>query len=93
MKEKLIEEIDTILCDYYEAATNGKRCCEEVQAFMGNKDWADTILFRVFEVLKSNGHVVDLTDKEELANPKCSCVDNGPYACVVHRPMDLRGQF
>lgn len=93
MKNKLIEEIDGILCDYYEAASNGKRCCEEVQAFMGNKDWADTILFRVLEVLKANGQIVDLVNKEEMANPKCSCVNNDPYACVVHRPIDMRGQF
>lgn len=46
LKEKLIDEINDILCEYYEAATNGHLCTEEIQAFMGNKDWADTILYR-----------------------------------------------
>lgn len=51
MREQVLREIENILCEYYEAATDGHICDEEAQKMMGNKDWADTILYRVFNEL------------------------------------------
>lgn len=52
-RAEAIEEISDILCDYYEAATNGHLCDEEAQKLMGNEDWADTILYRIEQYKKS----------------------------------------
>ena len=51
MREKILQEIEDILCDYYEAATDGRICDEEMQKLMGNSDWADLVIYRIFATL------------------------------------------
>lgn len=51
MRKEILKEIEDILCDYYEAATDGHLCTEEIQKMMGNEDWADTILYRIMVTL------------------------------------------
>lgn len=51
MRKQILKEIEDILCKYYEGATNGTVCDEEIQRLMSNSAWADIILYRIMVTL------------------------------------------
>lgn len=87
-KSKILDLIEEVLCDYYEAATDGHVCTTEAQEFMGNRDWADAILFRILNELHTMPTPYVWDYKNGIATEaKCTCTKDGPSGCLIHRPM------
>ena len=93
-RSEALEIINGILCEYYEAATDGKLCDDEAQDIMGNLDWSDDILFRLERAGMlppkpktnlngfPNNQVGNVWEPEGEEIPPCeSCAKNGQPNC------------